>query len=183
MHRYAYQLMHVDRNCLTLLASAHGPPEMIMTPLHPAPATRAMNAAPNFYGMAHRELTELLESRGLDAYRADQLFSWVYHKHQRDPERMTNLPASAARRSCGELCDLACPRWPRSMPRRTDGRTSSCSGSADGARVECVSMRTDAPPHLLPLEPGGLRAQVQLLRDRPDGAHAQPARPRRSSLR
>jgi 23S rRNA (adenine2503-C2)-methyltransferase len=103
--------------------------------------TSPAKAAPNFYGMAHGELSERLESRGLDAYRADQLFSWVYHKHQRNPDRMTNLPATLRGR-LGDICDLALPGV-ASVHTTADGRTHKFAlRLSDGAVVECVAMKT-----------------------------------------
>jgi 23S rRNA (adenine2503-C2)-methyltransferase len=92
--------------------------------------------------MERAELSRHLGSHGSPAYRADQLFSWVYQKHLRDPEGMTNLPAGF-RRSFGDLVDLALPVT-RSIHSTRDGDTHKfVLGLADGSTVECVSMRTE----------------------------------------
>ena len=42
-------------------------------------------ARPSLYGLPRAGLRRLLEERGVAAYRADQIFSWVYRKHRRSP--------------------------------------------------------------------------------------------------
>lgn len=99
-------------------------------------------AAPNFFGLERDELSRHLGSHGSPAYRGDQLFSWIYQKHLRDPEQMTNLPATF-RRDLGHLCDLSLPVT-RSVHSTRDGATHKfVLELPDGATVECVSMRTD----------------------------------------
>jgi 23S rRNA (adenine2503-C2)-methyltransferase len=107
-----------------------------MTHIETSPSPR-----PSFYGMQHQALTELLKTRGLEPYRADQLFTWIYRKRERDPGRMTNLPA-ALRERIGDLCDLALPEVD-SVHATADGRTHKFAlRLADGAVVECVAMRS-----------------------------------------
>ncbi len=101
-----------------------------------SPATR-----PSFYGLSHERLAGHLGDRGLPAYRAGQLYSWVYRKHEYRPEGMTNLPL-ALRRSLEGMCDLSLPRV-ASVLGTADGSTHKfVLELVDGARVECVSMRT-----------------------------------------
>lgn len=96
---------------------------------------------PSFYGLSRDALTAHLDGLGLPGYRADQLYAWVYRRHLREAERMTNLPA-VLRKNLGEVCDLALPAT-ESVHATKDGNTHKfVIALADGARVECVSMRT-----------------------------------------
>ncbi len=98
--------------------------------------------APSLYGLTLPALAEFLDRRGQPGYRAKQLFSWVYRRHQRDPLAMSNLPL-AFRRELPALVDLDLPR-PESVHASRDGQTHKfVLALRDGARVECVSMRTE----------------------------------------
>jgi 23S rRNA (adenine2503-C2)-methyltransferase len=97
---------------------------------------------PSFYGLSREALAGLLHARGLPGYRATQLFSWVYRKRQRDSRAMSDLPATL-RADLGQLVDLTLP-LPETVLGTRDGLTHKfVIALADGARVECVSMRTD----------------------------------------
>ena len=98
--------------------------------------------APSFYGLDRGALAASLADRGQPAFRADQLFSWVYRKHERDPRRMTNLPASL-RTELGGLCDLALPKIAALHGTRDGATQKFVLELADGETVECVSMRTE----------------------------------------
>ncbi len=99
-------------------------------------------AAPSFYGLTRERLAERLASQGVPAFRASQLFTWVYRKHQRDPEAMSNLPL-AFRRELSGLVDLRLPTVASHLA-TPDGDTHKLVLSlADGRRVECVSMRAE----------------------------------------
>ncbi len=99
------------------------------------------DASPSFYGMRRERLAEKLAVYGVPAYRADQIFSWVYQKHTRDAGEMMNLPAPL-RRDLTSICDLALPAAAKVM-RSADGDTHKFVLTlADGARVESVSMRS-----------------------------------------
>ena len=110
--------------------------------IDPRPAVSPPAAPPSFFGLERSRLVELLSLRGLPAYRADQLFSWVYQKHSRRADLMTNLPATL-RNEFQEVCDLSLPSA-ASIHSTRDQLTHKFSiPLADGARVECVSMRTE----------------------------------------
>src|SRR5438093_3281566 len=95
---------------------------------------------PSFYGLDRDELSARMRERGLPAYRAKQLFSWIYRKHLRSSEDMTNLPRGL-RGSLGAICDLALPHA-ASVHSTPDGSTHKfVLELRDGRRVECVSMR------------------------------------------
>ena len=97
--------------------------------------------APSFFGLSRASLRESLLGHGVPGFRAEQMYSWVYQKHVRDPLGMTNLPL-AFRRSLPGICDLALPET-TSVHKSPDGHTHKfVLRLADGARVESVSMRT-----------------------------------------
>jgi 23S rRNA (adenine2503-C2)-methyltransferase len=102
----------------------------------------ATQTRPSFYGLSRAALRSVLEEAGVAPYRGDQLYSWVYRKHRRQAAEMTNLPA-ALRERLDELCDLSLPKVAQALATR-DGLTHKfVLELADGARVECVSMRTE----------------------------------------
>jgi len=97
--------------------------------------------APSFFGLSRVALRASLLGHGLPGFRAEQMYSWVYRKHVRDPLGMTNLPL-AFRRTLPGICDLALPET-ASVHASPDGHTHKfVLRLADGARVESVSMRT-----------------------------------------
>ena len=97
--------------------------------------------APSFYGMSRDRLRRHVLGLGLPGYRAEQLYAWIYRRHVRDPQQMTDLPLGF-RRSLPAICDLALPEA-ASVHASPDGDTHKfVLRLADGARVECVSMRT-----------------------------------------
>jgi 23S rRNA (adenine2503-C2)-methyltransferase len=80
--------------------------------------------------------------QGYPRYRADQIFSWIYQKHLRTPEGMRNLPATLRER-IATTYDLQIPGVATAHASR-DGMTHKfVIELEDGARVECVSMRTE----------------------------------------
>jgi 23S rRNA (adenine2503-C2)-methyltransferase len=69
------------------------------------------------------------------------LFAWIYQRRERDPAVMSDLPLKLR----GELCELVSLDLPRpeTILGSRDGDTHKfVLALADGARVECVSMRT-----------------------------------------
>jgi 23S rRNA (adenine2503-C2)-methyltransferase len=99
------------------------------------------SAAPSFFGLSRDRLRASLQGHGVPGFRAEQMYSWVYQKHVRDPLGMTNLPL-AFRRSLPGICDLELPET-ASVHNSPDGHTHKfVLRLADGARVESVSMRT-----------------------------------------
>jgi 23S rRNA (adenine2503-C2)-methyltransferase len=102
----------------------------------------ALSGAPSFFGLTRSVLTSRLAERGLPAYRADQIFSWVYRKHHRSASGMTNLPA-VLRENFDSVGDLSLPRA-ASVQATGDGLTHKfVLALHDQARIECVSMRTE----------------------------------------
>jgi len=103
------------------------------------PSTRR---APNFYGQSHAALASRLLEAGHAAYRATQVFGWVYQKGLRSTGGMTSLSRELREELAG-LFDFSLPE-PVSIQGTRDGMTQKfVLGLSDGAKVECVSMRTD----------------------------------------
>ena len=105
------------------------------------PITHAVPGPPSFYGLGRDRLSTLLEGAGLPAYRARQLYAWIYQRRERDPLAMTDLPAEL-RRNLDSLVGLDLAPAAEVHSSR-DGETHKfVLELADGSRVECVSMRT-----------------------------------------
>jgi len=98
-------------------------------------------AAPSFYGFSRPRLAGRLAELGVPGYRADQLFAWIYRKHQRDAGSMSNLPG-ALRAELSAVCDLRLPEAASILESRDRNTHKFVLDLFDGARVECVSMRT-----------------------------------------
>jgi 23S rRNA (adenine2503-C2)-methyltransferase len=97
---------------------------------------------PALFGLTRAHLGSALAEQGYPRYRADQIFGWIYQKHLRSPEDMRNLPG-ALRESMAGSYDLELPSIVAAHASR-DGMTHKfVLGLRDGARVECVSMRTE----------------------------------------
>src|SRR5216117_3724095 len=109
-----------------------------MTSALPSPQAAA---PPSLYGLSLERLAEHLAGCGLPRYRASQLFAWAYQKRQRNPEAMTNLPR-AVRQRLSEFCDLRLPPVRSVLGTQDQATHKFVLELADGARVECVSMRT-----------------------------------------
>lgn len=97
---------------------------------------------PSVFGLRRDRLAELLLERGLPAYRADQIYTWLYQKHERAPAAMTNLPANV-RRDLPAWCRLELP--PAASVLESGDRMTHkfVLRLPDGALVESVSMRTE----------------------------------------
>ena len=107
-----------------------------------APANLASAEAPSFFGLTREGLSDLLTRRGEPLYRASQLFAWVYRRHERDPLAMTDLPASL-RRALPDWLGLGLPTTATVLATPDRLTHKFVLSLADGARVECVSMRTE----------------------------------------
>ncbi len=98
---------------------------------------------PSLYGMSRDALAARLAERGIPAYRADQILQWVYQKHHRSAAAMHNLPATLRTGQLEELCSLELPRVATRLGTPEGDTQKFVLELADGARVECVSMRTE----------------------------------------
>src|SRR5262245_15170145 len=100
-----------------------------------ASSVASISPSPSLFGLSRTALATRLADRGVPAYRADQIFGWVYQKHHRTADRMLNLPAHL-RAGFHEVCDLALPGV-ASLRSTADQNTHKfVLGLADSARVE-----------------------------------------------
>ena len=96
----------------------------------------------SLFGLTRPRLGQVLQDRGFPRYRADQIYGWIYQKHHRQPERMTNLP-TPLRDGLLESYDMDLPRVASLLTTPDQLTHKFVLELADGARVECVSMRTE----------------------------------------
>jgi 23S rRNA (adenine2503-C2)-methyltransferase len=107
-------------------------------PLHSIAPARSTS----FFGLTRPELADHLVALGEPRYRADQLYAWVYARGHRSPDRMTDLPARLRQR-LRESFDFALPPPTQTLGTPRGDTHKFVITLADGARVECVSMRTE----------------------------------------
>ncbi len=90
----------------------------------------------NLFGMGREALAALLAELGEPAYRAPQLYSWLYRHRARELPAMSNLPASLRE----ALAARAVVRWPEVRERvlSFDGTRKYLFRLDDGATVEAV---------------------------------------------
>ncbi|HVP14625.1 MAG TPA: 23S rRNA (adenine(2503)-C(2))-methyltransferase RlmN [Terriglobales bacterium] len=98
--------------------------------------------SPGFFGLSRLRLAARLAEFGLPAYRASQLFTWVYRKHVLGPEAMTNLPP-LLRQGLDRVARLRLPTAAHKRIAPDGATTKYVLALEDGRRVECVSMRAD----------------------------------------
>lgn len=89
--------------------------------------------------LMYTELESRVLELGLERYRAEQLADWVYAKHVRDFESMTNLTLEQ-RRLCAESFDLTPCEVAVQRRSRRDGTRKFLLRFRDGAAVETVLM-------------------------------------------
>lgn len=96
----------------------------------------------NLYNLTKEELTAFVTRSGQPAYRANQLWTWMYKKLARDFDHMTNLPKAfrAALAGWARLGGMD----PIAELRSTDGHTQKwLLELADRERIEAVLMEYD----------------------------------------
>jgi 23S rRNA (adenine2503-C2)-methyltransferase len=108
----------------------------------PVESTQQASPPPSFFGLSRDQLADHLVTHGQPTFRAQQLFSWVYQKHERSPGAMTNLPLSFRGRM-QELCDLTLPGAAAVLATPDASTHKFVLELPRGAHVECVSMRTE----------------------------------------
>src|SRR5260370_32841709 len=93
-------------------------------------------ARPTPFGREQAPREGVLRERGDPAYRARQVYAWLYRKRARSVAEMTN-PAKELRRRLGEAWDL---RWPEVQERSLsyDGTRKYLFRIEDGATIESV---------------------------------------------
>jgi 23S rRNA (adenine2503-C2)-methyltransferase len=91
---------------------------------------------PNIFGLDSAALEALVAERGEPAYRARQLYQWLYKKRVNRFEDMTNL-GKPLRDAMAASCEL---RWPETAERRLsyDGTVKYLFRLEDGATIESV---------------------------------------------
>jgi 23S rRNA (adenine2503-C2)-methyltransferase len=118
----------------TLRRPSHLTPMVMIQPLP--------SRAPNFYGLTHAALAERFAEAGHPAYRATQVYGWVYQKGVRESAGMSSL-SRELREHLSAIVDLSLPEIATVHGTR-DGMTQKfVLRLEDGARVECVAMRTE----------------------------------------
>jgi len=95
-------------------------------------------ASTSFFGLTRESLAGALGRHGQPGYRASQLYTWVYRRHQRDPAQMTDLPG-ALRRDLPAWLDLGLPAQASVLGTPDDLTHKFVLDLADRARVECLS--------------------------------------------
>jgi 23S rRNA (adenine2503-C2)-methyltransferase len=96
----------------------------------------ASTVKPNLFGLGRAELAEVLTAHGEPAYRAQQVYGWLYRKRARSFADMTDL-AKPLREAVAATHDL---RWPTVVERRLsyDGTVKWLFRLDDGATIETV---------------------------------------------
>ena len=87
-------------------------------------------------GMTLDELKAVATEVGLPAYAAKQIAEWVYGKHVRSIEEMTNLSLKG-RTALAECCTIGCVP-PCDMQQSSDGTAKYLFPTESGEKVECV---------------------------------------------
>jgi 23S rRNA (adenine2503-C2)-methyltransferase len=95
-----------------------------------------MAARPNLFGMDRAALERLVTELGEPAYRAAQIYSWLYRRRVRRLDEMTNV-SRALRDALAAGQDL---RWPEVVERSrsADGTVKYLFRLDDGATIESV---------------------------------------------
>jgi 23S rRNA (adenine2503-C2)-methyltransferase len=91
---------------------------------------------PDIAEMSRAELESALQDRGVEPYRARQLFRWIYQRGVTDFRLMTDLP-SALRTRCADELALETPTVLR-RDRSVDGTEKFLLGLRDGRQIESV---------------------------------------------
>jgi 23S rRNA (adenine2503-C2)-methyltransferase len=96
---------------------------------------------PNLFGMSESALAVLVAERGEPAFRARQIYAWLYHRRAREAGAMANLP-KPLRTTLAESFDL---RWPEVAERALsfDGTRKYLFRLDDGATIEAVYIPED----------------------------------------
>lgn len=96
----------------------------------------------NLYDLSLGELTQLLQSHGQPAYRAKQVWAWLYLHWANRFEQMTNLP-KGLRTALAETADFGI-QSPAFVQNSSDGHTQKVLFQLhDGQYIETVLMRYD----------------------------------------
>ena len=96
---------------------------------------------PNLFGMGRDALAAVVAERGEPAFRARQVYGWLYHRRVREVGAMANLP-KPLRAALAQAFDL---RWPEVAERALsfDGTRKYLFRLDDGATIEAVYIPED----------------------------------------
>ena len=140
----------------------------------------------NLVGMTREEIATALSALGVERYRADQMYSWVYAKGVTDFENMTNLSKDLRGRLAESFC-IGRPgvnvdqqsvdgtrKWLLDFEDRNAAETvyipepdrgTLCVSSQVGCTLTCAFCHTGTQRLVRNLEAGEIVAQVMLARD------------------
>lgn len=93
----------------------------------------------NILDLTPDELAKAFHEKGIEAYRADQVFQWIYEKGVYDFEKMTNLPLEL-RKKIVEWFAIAMPETAATERSDDDKSTKFLLKLQNGDLVEAVSM-------------------------------------------
>ncbi len=99
----------------------------------------------NIFGLTQAGLNQVLTGLGLERYRAEQVFYWLYNRYVEDFAEMDNLPKKV-RGELGTHLSILHPRITKEQS-SSDGTRKFLLAMEDGTQVECVlipSESTDA---------------------------------------
>ncbi len=106
-----------------------------------SPPDRSSDADPrrHLLDLTGDQLRDWLAEQGQPAFRAKQIFDWIFTRRVRDFERMTNLP-SGLRRELAETFRVFVAQETESVS-ASDGTDKLLVQLPDGGEVECVLLR------------------------------------------
>lgn len=96
----------------------------------------------HLYNFRKAELIDWFTQRGEPAYRANQVFGWLYQKRAKSFAEMTNLPKKLRQRLEAE-CELVSSQEVLKQVSKIDGTVKFLLGWPDDVTVETVLMRHD----------------------------------------
>jgi 23S rRNA (adenine2503-C2)-methyltransferase len=151
----------------------------------PAPA-RTAETRTNLVGLSRDELAACLTGLGLPAFRARQVWHWMYHRGAKTFEEMTTL-AKPARAMLAEHCAIARPevvneqlssdrtrKWLLRAPGGgevecvyipEEDRGALCISSQVGCALDCAFCHTGTQPLVRNLDAGDIVGQMLVARD------------------
>lgn len=94
------------------------------------------------YNMTLEEMTQWMDELGQPAYRARQIFQWLYQRRATSFQQMSNLPKSLRERLEAEAV-IGTAEVLDKQSSRVDGTVKFLLGWPDGVTVETVLMRHD----------------------------------------
>lgn len=98
--------------------------------------THVQTTKKNLIGLSREELAEVLAAAGMPAFRAKQIWHWLYHHGVRDFDAMHNVP-KAVKEALSASFTIARPRISQAQS-STDGTQKWLLTFEDGQEAECV---------------------------------------------